>query len=40
MGDRSSGLLPRAAQVELLDATLPRAVGGQPIMVRPSNQQR
>jgi hypothetical protein len=41
MGDQSSGLLPgRAAQVERLDAALPRAAGGQPAMVRPSDLRR
>jgi hypothetical protein len=41
MGDQSSGLLPRrAAQVERLDAALPRAVGGQPIVARLSDLRR
>jgi hypothetical protein len=41
MGDRFSGLLPRrTAEVERLDAALARAAGGEPIMVRPSDQRR
>jgi hypothetical protein len=41
MSDRFFGLLPRrTAGVERLDAALAHAAGGEPIMVRSSDQRR